>query len=230
MAELVTNLEVLHEYGENSLFGVNFEFFKVFIAKYHSNMFHNMTTSEVWEHIVKPVTQDSALSYCSLYQAQDKNIGRAQVMICHDWRFPFTGLITQLQTHFKEDPDIVLWVDIFSFNFHIHNLDNDHKAIQHYCNEIIHRIGDAVCVLEVWLDDAVDLPPPCYTAAIMWRDPDRSQYSLKITERENLLNRSIILELAIDDSSNTVLEHDRERIRSSSSDVSELLTTISCNT
>ena len=78
-----------------------------------------MTSAEVCEQIVKPLTAADGCSYCELLHAQ----GHAEVLpaytvVSHAWSNRFLDLVDTLLRRFGGVGKVVLWIDIFSFNQH----------------------------------------------------------------------------------------------------------------
>ena len=45
-----------------------------------------------------------------------QNVDEAQVMISHSWRNEFLATVTALENHFKDQPELHLWIDLFSMD------------------------------------------------------------------------------------------------------------------
>ena len=82
-----------------------------------------LTTTDVNNKHVKPLTSYMESSYCDyLKLTNPDNVWDAQVFISHAWQYVFLDVVDTLQTHFKSNPDIIIWFDLFS--------NNQHKAIE----------------------------------------------------------------------------------------------------
>ena len=111
-----------------------------------------MTTTDVCQNFIKPYTNDTQTSYCELLLLQQHEaVGIATVFISHAWKYQFLDVIDALLFHFKNEPDIVIWFDLFS--------NNQHKAIDldfhWWCNTFksaIQMFGRTVMVLAPWSD------------------------------------------------------------------------------
>ena len=86
---------------------------------------NELTTSEVCEKYVKPFTHQCQSSYCDtiLRQRQEDKQNQivkcADVFISHAWTYNFLAVLDTLHDHFKdENPDILIWFDLFSNNQH----------------------------------------------------------------------------------------------------------------
>ena len=58
-------------------------------------------------------------SYCDYLKTRDSySVGVAQVFISHAWKYAFLDVVDTLQYHFRDNPDIIIWFDLFSNNQH----------------------------------------------------------------------------------------------------------------
>lgn len=116
----------------------------------------NLTTTEVCEKFLKPITSGSQLSYCEFLLRQQQNnnnsfVGTApaHVFISHAWAFNFLDVVESLRDHFFNSPDIIIWFDLFSNNQHkATNLD-----FHWWCGTFksaISDFGHVVMVLSPW--------------------------------------------------------------------------------
>lgn len=79
----------------------------------------NLTTSDVCEKYLKPLTKLSNQSYCSYLKDQlhDSRVKQANIFVSHAWRYKFLDVVDALIEHFpnnsmnKEPP--ILWFDLF---------------------------------------------------------------------------------------------------------------------
>jgi tetratricopeptide (TPR) repeat protein len=110
-----------------------------------------LTTTEVCEKFVKPFTAPFQCSVCDWLQSTNHPAysSNAQVFISHAWKYKSLDVVNALENHFRNDPDIVIWFDLFS--------NNQHKAVDHdfswWCNTFrsaISQFGYTVMVLEPW--------------------------------------------------------------------------------
>ncbi len=78
-----------------------------------------LTTTDVCERFLKPITSVKRQSYCELLAEQHSpDVGEASHFISHAWKFPFIDVVDALQHHFSHEPDVYLWFDVFSNNQH----------------------------------------------------------------------------------------------------------------
>jgi hypothetical protein len=114
--------------------------------------FEGLTTTDVNFKFVKPDTASQEVSYCELLKLEgNPAVGQAQVFISHAWKCKFLDVVSALEYHFREEPDIVIWFDLFS--------NNQHKATEldfYWWNSTfksaIKQIGRTVMVLAPWVD------------------------------------------------------------------------------
>eukprot|EP01041_Mallomonas_annulata_P004501 gene4501-8953_t len=81
----------------------------------------NLSTTEVCERFLKPLTYADGASYCEYYRrygADSQNVSDASVFISHAWKYNFMEVVTTLESHFQNTPDIYIWFDLFSNNQH----------------------------------------------------------------------------------------------------------------
>ena len=111
-----------------------------------------LTTKEVCDIFVKPQTDIYQSSFCELLEAQNSHtVGIATVFISYAWMYVFLDVISALEDHFRDQPDIIIWFDLFS--------NNQHKAgildFNWWCNTFksaIQQFGHTVMVLAPWSD------------------------------------------------------------------------------
>jgi len=73
-----------------------------------------LSTDDVNERHVKPMTRKMKVSYCEFLKKEYfDSVGEAQVFISHAWRCDFLNVIDTLQHHFRDNPDIIIWFDLF---------------------------------------------------------------------------------------------------------------------
>jgi len=73
------------------------------------------TTGLIYEKIIQPKSLN--LSLCETWKHSNADrIGPATVFISHCWNRKFTDTVNALKLHFRETPDIFIWMDIFSYN------------------------------------------------------------------------------------------------------------------
>ena len=76
-----------------------------------------LSTRQVVERYIFPVTNATKTSYCDLVKTRDPSvIGRASVYISHSWGGRFMDTYRAIKYHFRNQPDVYLWLDIFSLD------------------------------------------------------------------------------------------------------------------
>ncbi len=117
--------------------GITLRAMKAFIEQNGGvERFQGLTTTQVCNDILKVITLERQCSYCDLLlqlveEEKQKNekegkevdekqldVGKANVFICHVGAFIFLDVVSTLETHFKETPDIIIFFDLFSNNQH----------------------------------------------------------------------------------------------------------------
>ena len=111
-----------------------------------------LTTTEVNENFLKPLTEASGLSYCELLKSEGNDaVGKASIFISHAWKYLFLDVMDAVEYHLRNEPDSAIWYDLFS--------NNQHKAttlsFDWWCNTFksaIQDFGRTVMVLAPWSD------------------------------------------------------------------------------
>jgi tetratricopeptide (TPR) repeat protein len=145
-------------------YGVRLSFLNLFLEECGGrSALEDLTTTEVCERFIKPVTESSESSYCDfLRELKHEAVGEATVFISHAWKYKFLDVVDSLSHHFLQTPDVVVWFDLFS--------NNQHKAIEldfsYWANTFqsaIQSFGHTVMVLAPW-----DNPIPLTRAWCLW--------------------------------------------------------------
>ena len=100
--------------------GIRLPFFQEFIISCGGRtVLEGMSTADVCDTHVKPVTKNAQSSYCELLAAQDYKscresaVGTATVFISHAWKCLFLDVVDALEYHFRTEPNIIVWFDLF---------------------------------------------------------------------------------------------------------------------
>jgi tetratricopeptide (TPR) repeat protein len=103
--------------------GVRLDYLNQFINSFGGEaQFSKLTTTDVCEKFVKPLTLKSQLSMCEFLQSQKSPmVGVANVFISHAWKYEFLEVVAALHTHFPPERanELVIWFDLFSNNQHL---------------------------------------------------------------------------------------------------------------
>ena len=78
-----------------------------------------LTTTQVNELFQMPMTATSKSSLCEyLKKTNHPAVGLATVFISHAWLYKFLDVVDALEYHFRDNPDVIVWFDLFSNNQH----------------------------------------------------------------------------------------------------------------
>ena len=122
-----------------------------------------LSTTEVCNTFVKPATKEFQSSYCDMLLEQQKQktehdvndndnvaaVDRATVFISHAWKYEFLHVLDALKDHFKDEPDTIIWFDLFSNNQHKAS-DLPYEWWQTVFKSAIKDIGHTVMVMSPW--------------------------------------------------------------------------------
>jgi len=111
----------------------------------------DLSTATLVEKILKPLLdkEETTTSYCQqLLIEKNTNIGQASVIIIHSWYNVFIDVINTIKYHFYNEPNTIIWFDMFSLDLHkeISNFDE-------FCNSYKNTIKNfnyVVLVLPKW--------------------------------------------------------------------------------
>jgi hypothetical protein len=116
------------------------------------DVLEGLTTAQVCDFFVKPITENCQNSFCGMLEAQNlPAVGKATVFISHVWKYLFLDVIHALEYHFRDQPDIVIWIDLFSSNQH-QAVDVDFSWWCTTFKSALKEIGHTVMVLAPWRD------------------------------------------------------------------------------
>jgi tetratricopeptide (TPR) repeat protein len=136
--------------------GLKLSFIQKLNEKINPEDLRKATTREICEKYVMPSTGEYQCSFCEYIECIDKSaVGPATVFVVHAWDCLYMEVIHTLFDYFKDEPDVIVWFDIFSYNQHL-----DHHRDLNWWNEslmsTIKDIGRTVLVLTSW-NDAIPL-------------------------------------------------------------------------
>ncbi|GFH57823.1 hypothetical protein CTEN210_14299 [Chaetoceros tenuissimus] len=114
------------------------------------------TTANVCKKYIKPKTKRYGLSYCDMILEKAKSdckldgvVGTATVFISHAWQENFLDVLEALGDQFKDEPNKIVWFDIFSYNQQdTVNLSNEWYASTFM--DAIKEIGNTVLIMPSW--------------------------------------------------------------------------------
>ena len=123
----------------------------------------DLTTTEINDIYQKKITDQHKISFCDyLSYLEHPAVGEATVFISHAWKYKFVDVIEALQFHFKDQPDVIIWFDLFSNNQHI-AVDLDFAWWCGTFKSAIQKFGYTVMVLSPWSN-----PIPLTRAWCIW--------------------------------------------------------------
>jgi tetratricopeptide (TPR) repeat protein len=131
--------------------GVKLSYLKEFIEECGGrDQFRDLITTEVSARFIRPMTLRIQDSYCNLLRARRHTaVSVAAVFISHAWKYPFLDVVEALQYHFRDQPDIVIWFDLFSNNQH----STESRPFEWWCGTFksaIAEFGHVVMVMAPW--------------------------------------------------------------------------------
>ncbi len=137
--------------------GVRISVFFEFIANNGGyDRFENLTTGDVTDGeaagFVLKATQELKCSYCELLEYKNhSDVGIATVFISHACGQNFLDVVSALDNHFKDTPDIFVWFSSFSNNQHL-TPDLPFEWFTSTFMSAIEEFGHTVMVLAPWND------------------------------------------------------------------------------
>ena len=100
--------------------GIAVSFLEDFVDQHGGrSRFTGLTTTQVFEDILKQVTFTAQTSYCEHMELHNHpKVGTATVFVSHAWQFHFLDVVNALQYHFRDNLETIIWFDLFSTNQH----------------------------------------------------------------------------------------------------------------
>jgi tetratricopeptide (TPR) repeat protein len=132
--------------------GIKLSVFDVFIEECGGRAaLDGLTTSDVCERHLKPLTAAGGISYCEMKaKLLPRDIATATVFISHAWKLAFLDVVDTLKHHFRHtSQSAVLWFDLFSNNQHA-AVDLDFGWWSTTFKSAIAKFGRTVVVLYPW--------------------------------------------------------------------------------
>ena len=129
-------------------FGVKLSFIDDFIEDCGGlEALEGVTTTDLCEYFVKPATSRSQSSYCDILHAMNHPaVGTPNVFISHAWKFVFLDVVAILRHHFRDEPAVTVWFDVFSCNQH-NPIDVSSAWLNESFKKGIGNIGRTILVL-----------------------------------------------------------------------------------
>lgn len=166
-----------------------------FVALIPSDKLIGMTTTQVCQEYILPLTSKSKDSYCEMLKKQkggSEKVGFATVFVSHAWKYLFSDVVDTLKNYFRGNRrDELLWFDLFSNNQHLAvNLDFDW-----WCGTFksaIKDFGHFVLVLAPWQNPIPFTRAWCLFEIYCAISTD-SSFNIAISPKENrfLLSRFV---------------------------------------
>ena len=79
----------------------------------------DLSTADVNNLYLKPLTGHMKASYCEYLKSNEvSGVGEAEVFISHSWESKFLDVVDTLTYRFRDNPDAIIWFDLFSINQH----------------------------------------------------------------------------------------------------------------
>jgi len=124
-----------------------------FVALIPSDKLIGMTTTQVCQEYLLPLTNKSKDSYCEQLKKQkggSKKVGLATVFVSHAWKYLFSDVINTLKHYFQGSrKDEIIWFDLFSNNQQL-AVDLDFDWWCGTFKSAIKEFGNFVLVLAPW--------------------------------------------------------------------------------
>ncbi|KAI8809520.1 Hsp70 protein-domain-containing protein [Cladochytrium replicatum] len=109
-----------------------------------------MSTTQVNEMFLKPMTSVSQLSWCEQFE-KEGYVGDAEWFVSHAWMYKFVDVYDTLVHFFEGNESVILWFDLFSNSQH-NNQAKPFEWWERTFMEAIRKIGKVVMVLHPFLD------------------------------------------------------------------------------
>ncbi len=112
----------INTYTEISILGVRLSYFDIFVEKFGGlESFQGLTTEQVMQRFVKPVTEKTRLSLCEQLVSEGLHsyVGNAEWFYSHAWKYQFLDVVSSVKSHFEGGGvDPLIWFDLFSISQH----------------------------------------------------------------------------------------------------------------
>jgi GTPase SAR1 family protein len=96
-----------------------------------------------------------------LKERGSEGVGPATVFISHVWRYRFVDIMSALESHFRDEPDTCIWLDLFSNNQHV----AENRPFEWWTTTFksaIAEFGRVVMVLSPWYEPIPFLRAWCW--------------------------------------------------------------------
>ena len=115
-------------------------------------------------------------------------VDRVTVFISHAWKYEFLHVLDALEDHFEDEPDTIIWFDLFSNNQHKAS-DLPHEWWQTVFKSAIRDLGHTVMVMSPWNDPIPYTRAWCiFEAYCTTLEPEsRFEIAMSAKERESFI-------------------------------------------
>lgn len=156
-------------YSTTPPLGIKLSMIHDFIVKNGGrSKFASLTSGQVIEKVIKPLTKRVNLSYCEALtnscktkKCFDSSNFEAAMIVSHAWEDLFLDFVDALDDYFSDmmvhDDDIVLWVDMFCLNHHDCSEEKWANSVQTASK----NVGNTVLVMSPWDALSVFRSPMC---------------------------------------------------------------------
>jgi len=110
-----------------------------------------LTTAQVCEDVIKPLTVQVKSSFCSILQAQGHAAyaTTATVFVSHVHSYNFLDFIGALEWRLRGEPDTIVWIDLFSINQHA-PMDWTFDWLSTTFKSAVELMGRTIMVMSPW--------------------------------------------------------------------------------
>jgi hypothetical protein len=110
-----------------------------------------LTTERVCQDIIMEKTRGGKWSYCDMMKQQchAAYAAKAAAFISHAHSYLFLDLISALQWLFRNEPDTIVWIDLFSINQHV-PMDWTFDWLSTTFKSAVDLMGRTVMVMSPW--------------------------------------------------------------------------------
>ena len=127
--------------------GIPLSFFTEFIKKHGRLALQGLTTAEVHTKFVMIRTINEKKSYCELIPSLSNCV--ASCYVIHSWDDKFLEVVDAITRHFADEPETLIWFDLFSKNFHYKcEFEFDYKYLEFL--SIFSNFEHTVAVISSW--------------------------------------------------------------------------------
>ncbi|KAJ3283098.1 Kinesin light chain 3, partial [Blyttiomyces sp. JEL0837] len=139
-----------------SPFGINLAFLHLLIETCGGRtIFEGLTTNQVSEQLIKPLTIQTGLSLCDTLAELGRNdlVQVADIFISHAWVYSFMDMIDAIDAYIKESnrlpQDVYLWIDLVSNSQH-ETFERPFRWWETTFINAIRGVQEVVLVLQPW--------------------------------------------------------------------------------